>query len=305
MQPISFFEDIDNKINIFTLIFEIKTFMIIGLSIFSFLLLFIFYQFYRTNRIKNRLKERDISINTKKHNKSKKSIFQSLESRQLQLKFIHSNYTLGINSVGAYYLYKIIFAVLFSLVGVVNYNKDSIIVTIMYVVGFAVFGYLLVDILMYFAKLKRIKKINEEMPHFLIEIHTYSKADLLFEDILDVIPTLISGPLQEEVVRFNVSFAMTKDFESCVKDFIERLGTQDGPNIELKLRQAYYTGVFDDVLSDEKELIEKKVMHDLKKETELFNIYFGLALCLLIFNIYLLILKPLMGLLDGGISGAF
>ena len=92
----------------------------------------------------------------------------------------------------------------------------------------------------------------------MISFDNYTKAGLLFDDIIDTMFVMVIGDLIKELIRFNVSFSLSKDFEGSMKEFTKRLGFIESEEIEIKMRQCYYSGIYDDVLTNEKELIEKK-----------------------------------------------
>lgn len=131
---------------------------------------------------------------------------------------------------------------------------------------------------------------------FLVSFDNYTKAGLLFEDILDIMPRLIHGDLQKELIRFNVSYSLSKDFEGCIKEFTKRLGVPEADELELKMRQCYYSGIYDDVLINEKELIERKIVNDMRKEAELYNLYLAISIGMLIVNIFVLIVLPIFNI---------
>ena len=87
-----------------------------------------------------------------------------------------------------------------------------------------------------------------------------------------------------------------------MKEFTKRLGFIESEEIEIKMRQCYYSGIYDDVLTNEKELIEKKVINDIKKETEMYSLYLVFAMSLTIINIFLLVIMPLLGVAREGLK---
>ena len=203
---------------------------------------------------------------------------------------------MGISTVEIYFVYKVLFTVLGLILGLRLYQPDSPSSSIFLIVLFGGLGYYLVDFILYQGKRRRTKSIKEQLPMFLVSFDNYTKAGLLFEDILDIMPKLIRGDLQKELIRFNVSYSLSKDFEGCIKEFTKRLGIVEADELELKMRQCYYSGIYDDVLTNEKELIERKIVNDMRKESQLYNLYLAIAIAMMIVNIFVLVVIPIFNI---------
>lgn len=303
---ISFFGNDTRVVNIFSLKIGFSTFLALTIPVLTISFFFLFYTVYTEYSIKKRLKDKNIKV----LNKGTKKYFlpnvvaKNFDREEMALKFIHCGNVLGIKSLELYFLFKIIFTIGGLFVGLELYNPAKFNLSIGLILGFGILGFFITDILLKQGRKKRVKIIQEQLPMFLMSLDNYNKSGLLFEDILDIIPKTLSGYLQKEVVRFNLSYSLSKDFEGSVKEFVRRLGCPEAEEIEVKLRQCYYSGIYDDVLTNEKELIEKKVIADIKKESEISSLYLGIAMGLLVFNLFILIVLPLISMASTGLKGA-
>lgn len=303
---LSFFKDTSKTIDFHLFQIEFRTFVIIACTLLSITLFFLMYNFINQIFIKNRLKQKNIKTNKKKNNYFiMNKIINSFDKEKLNLKFIHSGHVLGIKTIEIYLFYRVLFTLAGFILGIELFNPDNLNLSIILIIITTILGFFLTEIFLYIGKRKRVKDIENELPLFLSTFDNYTKAGLLFEDILDTIPKVLKGSLQKEIVRFNIAYSLSKDFEGTIKEFIERLGLPEAEEIELKMRQCYYSGIYDDVLTNEKEMIEKKVINDLRKETEMFDLYLGIAMGLMIVNIFLIVVLPLLTLASNGVSSIF
>lgn len=247
--------------------------------------------------MEKRLMSKNIKVRKKKKDYSFiKKILKSFDSDELQLRFLHSGGVMGITTVEIYFIYKVLFTVLGLILGLKLYQSDNVPLSIFTIVLLGGLGYFLVDLILYKGKKDRTKSIREQMPMFLVSFDNYTKAGLLFEDILDIMPKLITGDLQKELVRFNISYSLSKDFEGCIKEFTKRLGIVEADEIELKMRQCYYSGIYDDVLTNEKEMIERKIINDMRKESQMYSLYLAIAIAMMIVNIFVLVVIPIFNI---------
>lgn len=295
---ISFFQDIEKTINVFSWDIELRTLIIICLLVLiTGCLFFLLYTFINRILMEQRLIRKNIKVRRPKREYTIfKKILKSFDSDELQLRFLHSGGIMGITTVEIYFVYKVLFAVLGLVLGLRLYQPKNITFSIFLIALLGVLGYFFVDFILYQGKKKRTKSIKEQLPMFLVSFDNYTKAGLLFEDILDIMPRLIHGDLQKELIRFNVSYSLSKDFEGCIKEFTKRLGVPEADELELKMRQCYYSGIYDDVLINEKELIERKIVNDMRKEAELYNLYLAISIGMLIVNIFVLIVLPIFNI---------
>lgn len=242
----------------------------------------------------------------KKKKEAEKKTFDFIKTNQnFEYKFIWSNNILGIDNKEKYYTFKILSTGVLLLVGIeiIYLYELSIIEMLICTVFLLILGWKLIDIILWRERKDREQSIKENMPMLLISFDNYSKAGLFFDDVLQIVPQFLSGPLRKEFARFSVSYMVSKDFEKSLAEFSKRLGCDDGEEIELKLRQVYYSGVYEDMLTNEKELIEKKVINDLKKESGKYELYMAIAMCLMIINIFILTVIPLIGIASEGLMG--
>jgi Flp pilus assembly protein TadB len=295
---ISFFQDVNKTINIFSINIELRTLLIIFLMILvTACLFFLLYTFISRILMEQRLISKNIKVRrTKREYSFIKKILKSFDSDELQLRFLHSGGVMGITTVEIYFIYKVLFTVLGLILGLRLYQSNNVSFSIFLIVLLGGLGYFLVDLILYKGKKDRTKSIKEQLPMFLVSFDNYTKAGLLFEDILDIMPKLIHGDLQKELIRFNVSYSLSKDFEGCIKEFTKRLGIVEADELELKMRQCYYSGIYDDVLTNEKELIERKIVNDMRKESQLYNLYLAIAIAMMIVNIFVLVVIPIFNI---------
>lgn len=277
---------------------EKATLFLILVSIAIILFTIIAVHFIKKAVMVNRLKKHKIVPTSKKSKKqAKEATFDFIKTNEdFEYKFVWSNEFLGIKTKEIYYIAKFICLGVFLLFGFLYFILYSVtilqFVLIMLILG--IVGWKGLDFLLWQERKDRVKSIKENMPMLLISFDNYSKAGLVFDDVLSIVPQFIYGPLQAEFVRFSVSYMVSKDFEKCLKEFSRRLGCDEGEEIELKLRQVYYSGIYEDMLTNEKELIEQKVINDIKKESGMYELYMAIAMCLMIINIFLLSVVPLI-----------
>lgn len=281
----------------------------IALAVILGILLFvILFSLYQKASMEKRIRSRNIPIRKLKKRRRKTILdktIDKLDTDQMYYKFVHSGEILGINNISLYFTYKSLFTLTGMIMGIQLYDKLNPTGSIIRLIIFAIIGFNIVDIILWQGRKKREDSINKQMATFLVNFDTYNKAGLLFEDILDVTDEILEGEFKKELLRFNVAYSLSKDFEETVAEFMKRLGIPEAENIEVKLRQAYYSGIYDDTMLDEKELLEKKVINDLKKQSEVFQLYVGMAMGLLILNLLLWIIYPLLMLVQSGMSNAF
>ena len=295
---ISFFQEVDKTVNVFSWNIELRTLLMMCLLILVMgCIFFLFFTFINRILMEQRLMRKNIKVRRAKREYTfVKKILKSFDSEELQLRFLHSGSIMGISTVEIYFVYKVLFTVLGLILGLRLYQPDSPSSSIFLIVLLGGLGYFLVDFILYQGKKRRTESIKEQLPMFLVSFDNYTKAGLLFEDILDIMPKLISGDLQKELIRFNVSYSLSKDFEGCIKEFTKRLGIVEADELELKMRQCYYSGIYDDVLTNEKELIERKIVNDMRKESQLYNLYLAIAIAMMIVNIFVLVVIPIFNI---------
>lgn len=300
---ISFFQDIEKTINIFSINIEVRTFIIGILTIIvACCLFFLSYTFISRMLMEQRLRNKNITARGKKQKEYTllSKILKNFDKEELQMRFIHSGGIMGITSVEIYFIYRVIFVVAGLILGVELYEPDNISFSIFLIILLGAMGYFMVDLFLYKGKKERTKSIKSQLPMFLMSFDNYTKAGLLFEDVLDIMPKLIKGDLKNELVRFNVSYSLSKDFEGCMKEFTKRLGVAETDEIELKMRQCYYSGIYDDLLTNEKEMIERKVINDMRKESQMYDLYTAFAMGLMVFNIFILVILPIFSIASRG-----
>ncbi|QUH22003.1 hypothetical protein [Alkaliphilus sp. B6464] len=304
---LSLFQDTSKVINFHYFSVEFKTLLVICSAILSITVFFFLFNLINQVMIENKLRKKNITISRKRKNRYFfiNKIIDSFNNESLNMKFIHSGYVLGIKTVELYVFYRGLFTLAGFILGIQLFNVNNLNYSILVTIMTTMLGFLLTDFLLELGKKKRVRSIKDELPLFLSSFDNYTKAGLVFEDILDTIPKLLKGDLQEEVVRFNVSYSLSKDFEGTVKEFIDRLGFPESEELEIKMRQCYYSGIYDDVLTNEKEMIEKKVINELRKETEMFDLYLGIAMGLMVVNIFIIVILPLLNLASSGVSDIF
>lgn len=240
----------------------------------------------------------------KKNDYSKRFDFLISNKLDIEKKIEMADNFMGINNIKTYLLYKIIFTITGILV-VFRLGFNDWLTIFIYGMFFAVIGFLVPDMFLWYGRRKRRKTIQEQVPLFLITLDIFFKAGLTFEDILSVLPDLFYGAMYKEVLRLHTKYSMSKNFEDCIKEFCDRLDIPEKDEIELKLRQIFYSGVYEDILSHEHELIEKKIVNDMRKESEMYNLYIGLCYGLLIFNIFIIVVLPLMNVVAKNFANVF
>lgn len=221
-------------------------------------------------------------------------ILSKIDENRLELRLIHSGNVFGIKNVSKYLAFKAVFTVFGVILGLELFDTVNVSRSLIVLCLLSVLGFLFLDFAISQAIKDRETKINNQLPDFLLYFDNYNKSGLMFDDILSTISDILKGELKKEVIRFNVNYSMTKDFENSLKEFITRLGTLQADSVEVKLRQCFYSGIYDDVINDERELIEKKVINDMSKETKKFELYLALAMGLLVLNLFLWLIYPLM-----------
>lgn len=275
-------------------------------------LTYVFFLIFKKVMMEKRIRERRIKPRKIKNNKNSNNkntwfnaIFSKIDTEYLELKLIHAGNPMGISDVGTYMIVKFLFTICGIIAGLELYDAESLGKSILIIMVFTVIGFFVVDFIIKESAKTRTNKINNQLPNFLVYFDNYNKAGLMFEDILSTIIDILHGELKKEVIRFNVNYSMTKEFEPALKEFTRRLGSADVDSLEIKLRQCYFSGVYDDLISDEKELIDKKIVNDIAKQTKQFDLYLAIAMGLLIFNLFLWIIYPLMTMVTRDMSGIF
>lgn len=304
----SFFHNYNKTIKIFSLNIEYRTFLILIMTLVMAIGLFVLsYIIANRMMMKKRLREKNIKIRKRKNKEYTvwNKILKHFDKEELELRFIHSGGIMGIKSVEIYFVYRIVFLILGLILGIELYQPHDVILSIIILIVCGVLGWLMVDFILYQGKKEREKSIKSQLPMFLMSFDTYIKSGLLFEDVLDIMPKLIEGSFRDEIVRFNVSYSLSKDFEGAIKEFIKRLGVPEADEIELKLRQCYYSGIYDDVLINEKEMIERKVINDMKKESQMYGLYLAVATGLMMFNLFVLVIIPIFNVASEGYRSVF
>lgn len=304
----SFFHNYNKTIKIFSLNIEYRTFLILIMTLVMAIGLFVLsYIIANRMMMKKRLREKNIKIRKRKNKEYTvwNKILKHFDKEKLELRFIHSGGIMGIKSVEIYFVYRIVFLILGLILGIELYQPHDVILSIIILIVCGVLGWLMVDFILYQGKKEREKSIKSQLPMFLMSFDTYIKSGLLFEDVLDIMPKLIEGSFRDEIVRFNVSYSLSKDFEGTIKEFIKRLGVPEADEIELKLRQCYYSGIYDDVLINEKEMIERKVINDMKKESQMYGLYLAVATGLMMFNLFVLVIIPIFNVASEGYRSVF
>lgn len=278
--------------------------------VFLILLFFIVFMTYQKVSMEKRIRDR--RVKPRKTNYSTKAnptntwlnyLGGKLDKDYLELKLIHSSNPLGIKNISQYILFKCLFTVLGIIMGLQLYNKDSIQQSIIFIIITTVVGFFFLDYLIKSETKSRAKKINSQLPIFLLEFDTYNKAGFLFEDILPIVIEVLDGELKKEVIRFNVQYSMTKNFEESLRMFSQRLGINEVDSLEIKLRQCYYDGIYDNLISEEKEMIEKKVLNDMAQESKRFELYLAIAMGLLVLNLFLILIHPLTKMVMANMGG--
>lgn len=285
---------------------EQSTFFIVVIAFALLLFGIVFTHFYKRFAVVARAKKQKLSPVNSKKKIARKNTFDFIKTKEnFEYKFIWSNEFLGIKTKETYYIIKFLsvsVCLLLSFEIYLVYVMSFVQLVLLTLVG-VVLGWKAIDFILWQEKKSREKSIKENMPMLLISFDNYAKSGLVFDDILTIVPQFISGPLQKEFVRFSVSYMVSKDFEKCIKEFSKRLGCDEGEEIELKLRQIYYSGIYEDMLTNEKELIERKVINDIKKESGMFELYMALAMCLMLVNIFILSIIPLMTIAQQNLAG--
>lgn len=280
----------------------------VGILIITFFTLVFFG--YQNLAIEKRIRDRKIkprkSVKPSMEQENKNTwlnyFANKLDKEYLDLKLIHSGYPLGIRDTSKYILIKLLFTISGTIMGLELFDKNAVEKSIFIILITSIIGFFFVDFLIDQSKKSRVNKINNQLPVFLVYFDTYNKAGFLFEDTLSTVIDVLQGELKKEVIRFNVQYSMTKNFEESLKEFIRRLGTDEADSIEIKLRQCYFTGYYDDVVSDEKELIEKKILNDIANQTKKFELYLAISMGLLVFNMFLILIYPLSIMINSNLG---
>lgn len=262
--------------------------------------------FFITNKVNmyRRMSARKIAPRNTKKKTELKTIAQKntwlnyflskIDEDRLELKLIHCGNILGMKNVSNYLAFKAVFTLFGVALGIELFDITNIETSTVVLVALSIIGFMFVDITITQATKDRETKINNQLPDFLLYFDNYYRSGLHFDDILSTISEILKGELKKEVIRFNVNYSMTKDFENSLKEFIKRLGTSQADSIEVKLRQCFFSGIYDDVINDERELIDKKVINDMSKETKTYELYLALAMALLVCNLFLWLIYPLL-----------
>lgn len=257
------------------------------------------------NMTRRKIKPRKTTVQQIKEEKRKEVrntwfnfIINKYKDDNLELKLIHSGNVFGIKDVSGYVLYKGIFAIAGIILGLELFDKHFIMRSLCILILTTILGFSLLDFIIKQSTQSREKKINKQLPDFLLYFDNYNKAGLSFDDILSTISNILHGELKKEVIRFNINYSMTKDFENSLAEFIKRLGSSESDSVEVKLRQCFFSGIYEDVLSDEKEIIDKKVINDIAKETKQYEVYLAISMCLLVTNLFLWLVYPMLILIQ-------
>lgn len=281
----------------------------IGFVFFILLIMIVFvisFLGFQKIALEKRIRDRKIKPRKLKKEKSNNNwvnyFINKIDKEYLDLKLIHAGYPLGIKNVPNYLLIKVLFTITGIIIGIELFEKTAIEKSILILIITSIVGFFFTDFLIKQSTKSRVNKINNQLPIFLMYFDTYNKAGFLFEDILSTVIDVLNGELKKEVIRFNVQYSMTKNFEESLKEFIKRLGTNEADSIEIKLRQCYFVGYYDDIISDEKELIEKKILNDIGNQTKKFELYLAIAMGLLVFNMFLMLIYPLILMVNNSLS---
>lgn len=275
---------------------------------------FLAYTTYEKISMNKRIKDRKITprkvsnsdfTNNQHYNTWLNFFMSKLDKERIEISLIHAGNPLNMKTSLNYVVYKFIFTIGGIILGLELYNGKNITQSIILLTITAIIGFFITDYIVSKGKKSRIEQINGQLPLFLVYFDTYNKAGLLFEDILSTVKDALKGELKKEVIRFDVSYSMTKDFEGSLKSFINRLGTPDADSLEIKLRQCYFSGVYDNVLSDEQEMIEKKILNDMAKQTKKFELYLAIGMALLLLNLFLILIYPLSSIASGSMTNLF
>lgn len=290
----------------------IKTALFILLIVWLLIITFVVVYFIYTKvSLEKRLRDKRFNPRQVKNAKVKKNknntwlnyLGNKLDKEYLDKKLIHAGYPMGIKDTSSYIMMKGLFTSCGIIMGFELFNLESIEKSIILLVITTTVGFFFLDMLINSYKKSRINKIDAQIPTFLGYFDNYNKAGLLFEDILSTVIDVLDGELKKEVIRLNVQYSMSKNFEESIKEFISRLGTSEADSLEIKLRQCYFSGVYDDVISDEKEIIEKKVINDIMRQSKKFELYLSIAIGLLLFNLFLILIHPLTKMVVSNMDG--
>lgn len=283
--------------------------LIIILTLIFFMILFLLV---KKLSIEKRIRDRKISPRKVSKNELQKhkntwfnNIISKLDREYIEMKLIHAGNPLGLSDIPTYIILKALFTFTGIIIGLQLYSNDYVSRSVFIFIFSCILGFFLVDIFINQSTKSRVSKINSQLPNFLVYFDNYNKAGLMFEDILSTTIDILEGELKKEVIRFNVNYSMTKDFELSLREFTKRLGSADSDSLEIKLRQCYYSGVYDDVISDEKEMIDKKIVNDIAKQTKQFDLYLAIAMGLLLFNLFLWLIYPLMIMVTRDMGGMY
>lgn len=222
----------------------------------------------------------------------------------IEEKIIFGGNAFGISDVQTYLIFKIAFTVGAFVLSLQLYGQNFL-QNIFFTALLTIIGFYIPDLMLAYGRRKRKKEIRDQVPLFLVTVDSFFKAGFNFHDILWSMQGMFYGHMAKEVSRLYTRYTMSNNFEESVKEFCDRLDIPEKNDIELKLRQVFYTGVFDDLLTNEQELIEKKVVNDLRKETEVFDLYISLCFGLLLLNIFIIVVLPLMSALSKNFSSLF
>lgn len=222
----------------------------------------------------------------------------------IEEKIIFGGNAFGISDIQTYLAFKISFTLGAFILSIQLHGKNFI-QNLFLTVILTIIGFYIPEFMLSYGRRKRRKEIRDQIPLFLVTVDSFFKAGFTFQDILWSMQSMFYGQMAKEVSRLYTRYTMSNNFEESVREFCERLDIPEKNDIELKLRQVFYTGVFDDLLTNEQELIEKKVVNDLRKETEMFDLYISLCLGLLLLNIFIIVVLPLMSALSKSFSGLF
>jgi len=178
----------------------------------------------------------------------------------LGYKFVWCGNALGISSNREFFAYKFLFAsIIFTLsFFILNTLSQINLISVIAVVILTVFGFRIPDIILYIAKKQREKAILSEAP---VVINKLSQApdggD--FEEIIKAAAQETRGPLSKELNRLLAIQLYSPDFEENIKDFKKRLNISAAENLEMAIRNKYYTGVYNNVYTGSALLLQNKI----------------------------------------------
>lgn len=287
----------------------IKIIFLILVTIILVGIFFAIYQLYHKMSINKRIS--DINIKPRNKNGTTKKntwfnyFFSKLDTEKIEEQLMFAGYPLGMDNLPTYVICKSLFTIGGIILGIEFYSSSNITRSMLILLGTSMFGFYVTDIIIKNGKKYRSTSINNQLPNFLVFLDTYNKSGLVFEEILNNVVDILKGDFKKEVIRFNVEYSMTKNFEICLKNFIYRLGIEDSDSLEIKIRQCVLSGIYDDVLSNETDLIDRKILNEQLENTKKFELYLALAMGLLLLNMFLIFIYPLSSMVTSSMSNLF